>query len=187
MSEVERASLRPLAMADLDALMAIEVRCYAWPWSRGNFIDSLAAGHWAQGCWVPVEDGSETLAAYVWAMEGVDELHLLNLTVAPEWQRRGLALRLLEALMKEARRLRCERVFLEVRASNAGALRLYERAGFEAVGIRRGYYPDRPGRREDAIVMRRELLPTLPVSEPDSAAALPLSTVASAETDHAGS
>ncbi len=140
--------LHAMAAADLDAVVAVEVRAYAYPWSRGNFIDSLAAGYTAR-----LARGDEgDLVGYFVAMPGVDELHLLNLTVAPECQGQGHGRALLEAVVAEARALRMARLLLEVRESNLRAHRLYAARGFAEVGRRRGYYPARDG-REDALVM----------------------------------
>lgn len=139
---------RAMTVADLGAVMAIEVQTYSHPWSHGNFVDSLAAGHLAE---VLVSDG---LVGYFVAMEGVEEMHLLNITVAPAAQGRGHGSALLDAVMAHARARGLPKVWLEVRASNVRARALYARLGFDEVGLRRGYYPAVRG-REDAVVMRR--------------------------------
>ncbi|MBL8323412.1 MAG: ribosomal protein S18-alanine N-acetyltransferase [Rubrivivax sp.] len=163
---------RAMAVADLDAVMALEVGAYSHPWSRGNFVDSLAAGHLAQTWWC-----SGALVSYFVAMPGVDELHLLNLTVAPAWQGRGQGAALLSEVLRQARSRQLPAVWLEVRASNERARSLYARRGFEQVGLRRGYYPAHGG-REDAVVMRLALAdegaagaPTVPVAGRARAAA----------------
>lgn len=145
-----RPSLQPMRLSHLAQVMHIESCCYSFPWTHGNFVDSLAAGYLAQ---VLVEPGGAVIA-YLVAMCGVDEMHLLNITVAPECQGRGHATALLDALMAECRRLALAQVWLEVRRSNAHALGIYRRRGFVEVGLRRGYYPAPAGRREDAVVMR---------------------------------
>lgn len=142
--------LRALTHADLDAVMDIEPLAYPFPWSRGNVADSLGGVHRARG----LVDPDGRLVAYAFAMPGVEEWHLLNLTVLPSLQGRGLGRDLLDDLVDQARRDGSARIWLEVRASNERARRLYERYGFQAVGLRRGYYPAGPGRREDAVVMR---------------------------------
>jgi ribosomal-protein-alanine N-acetyltransferase len=141
--------LQPMTTTQLDAVMAIEVAAYAFPWSRGNFIDSLAAGHSA---WL-LTDRGDTLLGYYVAMRGVDEMHLLNITVAPGAQRRGHARFLIEALVDVAREHRASHLWLEVRDSNAAARAMYRQLGFEQMGVRKGYYPDAFARREDAVVM----------------------------------
>lgn len=151
----ESTSLRPMTRADLDRVLAVETQAYVVPWTRGNFIDSLAAGHWAERRLAA--DG--TLLAYYVAMPAVDELHLLNLTVAPTQQGRGHAQGLLEHLLRRCRAAGLRSLWLEVRAGNARARRLYARHGLSEVGLRRGYYPAPQGQREDAIVMSRRVDP----------------------------
>ena len=147
--------LRPMQTGQLDAVMAIEVQAYPFPWSRGNFIDSIASGYWSQCLIAP--DGE--LLGYEVVMAGLDELHLLNLTVSGAHQGRGHALLMLRALEEHALRVDAHWLWLEVRPSNTRARALYEHFGFEQVGLRRGYYPDSGGRREDALVLRRAVEP----------------------------
>lgn len=138
--------------ADLDAIMAIELRAYPYPWTAGIFRDCIRAGH---HCWVLDRDGS--LCGYGVLSIAAEEAHLLNVCVAPEFQSRGLGRRLLARMVDLARWHRAQRVFLEVRPSNAAAVALYESAGFNEIGRRPGYYPASNG-REDALVMAMELL-----------------------------
>ena len=137
--------------ADLDAVAEAEQRCHAFPWTRGNFADSLAAGY---GAWLMRED--ERMTGYAILMQAPDEAHLLNITVVPELQRRGRGSALLDYLFEQARVASAARMLLEVRPGNAAALALYLRHGFVEIGRRRDYYPATGG-REDAIVMAREL------------------------------
>lgn len=145
----------PMMVADLDAVLAIENAVYEFPWTRGNFIDSLAAGYSAR----VVRNERRELIAYWVAMAGVQEMHLLNLTVAAAWQHRGLGRAMLDSLAASSREAGAEFLWLEVRQSNLRARAVYERYGFEAVGWRRGYYPAAAGTREDAGVMRLALKP----------------------------
>jgi len=138
-----------MTMPDLDAVVAVEARAYGWPWSRGNFIDALAAGYVAE----VLEDRDAGLMGYFIAMTGVDELHLLNVTVAPEWQGCGHGSALLDAVARHGRDRGLATLWLEVRHGNHRARALYARRGFAEVGVRRGYYPA-AGQREDAVVMR---------------------------------
>jgi len=138
--------LRPMAEADLPAVMAIENAIYAFPWTPGNFRDSLAAGY---GCWMYVRDGEPI--GYAVLMHASDEAHLLNLSIAARWQRQGYGSLLLQQLCEVARGHGARLLFLEVRPSNAAALRLYERHGFQRIGLRRDYYPA-PAAREDALI-----------------------------------
>ncbi len=142
-----------MTLADLDAVLAIEVRAYSHPWSRGNFVDSLAAGYEAE----LLEDGQGRVIAYLLALCGHEETHLLNLTVEPALQRRGIGRLLLDRLAARARARGDRMIWLEVRQSNAAARRLYRDAGMVEVGLRRGYYPAEGNAREDAIVMRLAL------------------------------
>jgi ribosomal-protein-alanine N-acetyltransferase len=138
---------RPMLARDVDAVAAIEATAYSFPWTRGNFIDSLAAGYAAE-----LLEADERLAGYFVAMAGVDELHLLNITVAPALQGQGHGSLLLCRVQALARQLALPRLLLEVRGSNTRARGLYLRRGFVDVGLRRGYYPAAQG-REDALVM----------------------------------
>lgn len=144
---------RAMAASDLPAVLALELTAYHFPWSQGNFIDSLSAGYLA---WVR-HDSQQQLVAYCVAQPGYQETHLLNLTVAPQQQRRGHGRALLLALADWARERGDAALWLEVRQSNAAGRALYAGAGFDQVGLRRGYYPDVQQKREDAVVMRLAL------------------------------
>jgi len=145
--------LHAMTTSHLDAVLAIEVAAYAFPWSRGNFIDSLAAGYPAQ---VLLDAHGEMLGYFV-AMGGVDEMHLLNITVAPAVQGRGHARQMIAALVALCREHQAHELWLEVRESNARARAIYALLGFEQKGVRKGYYPAPFGRRENAIVMSLKL------------------------------
>ena len=145
------AGFEPMSEARLNEVLAIERAAYEHPWTAGNFLDSLRSGYQAQ----LLVGGGEVLGYFV-AMKGVDEVHLLNLTVAPAWQRQGWARLMLQLLATWARGQSAQWLWLEVRVSNERAQRLYERAGFRRVGERKGYYPADHG-REDAIVMSLKL------------------------------
>ncbi len=132
----------------LDTVMAVEQRAYSHPWTRGNFQDALAHGYQMQ-----LLLGGEQLLGYFVAMPGVDEAHLLNITVAPEFQSQGWARMLLDALVLWARSRCAEWLWLEVRVSNLRARTIYEAYGFRKVGERKRYYPAEGDVREDAIVM----------------------------------
>lgn len=151
--DLAAAALRPMTPAALDGVMALEHEVYPFPWTRGNFVDSLAAGHTA---WTLNRPGGELLG-YCVAMAGADEMHLLNITVAPAFQRAGHARRMLTALARHCVANRAMRLWLEVRVGNAGARAAYLRLGFVAMGVRKGYYPAPGGSREDAVVMSLDL------------------------------
>lgn len=147
----DAVTFRPMTEADLDAVLKIEYAAFSHPWTRGIFADGIKS----YDCWLMFEGSQQVGHGVVNVI--IDEAHLLNITVKPESQGRGLGLRLLEHLMDRARELKARECFLEVRASNESAYRLYERYGFNEVGRRRGYYPA-VGGREDALVMACTLL-----------------------------
>ncbi len=149
------AQFESMTVASLDTVVQIEKDAYGHPWSRGNFTDSLDAGYQAQ----LLTGGSgqaTTLLGYFVAMKGVDEVHLLNITVTPVHQRQGWARVMLDALALWSRGQGAQWLWLEVRISNVRARAIYERYGFREVGLRRNYYPaggSGPSAREDAVVM----------------------------------
>ena len=142
------ARFESLTLARLDAVLAVEQRAYTHPWTRGNFTDALASGYQAQ-----VLMAGDHLLGYFVAMQGVDEVHLLNITVTPEYQRQGWARVLLDGLALWSRGRGAQWLWLEVRASNLRARHIYETHGFRRVGERKRYYPAAAGQREDAVVM----------------------------------
>jgi len=142
---------RRMTAADIDAVIAIEGAIYPYPWTRGNFSDALAAGY---HCWMVVCGGESV--GYVVVLVAAGEAHLLNLSVAGPWQRRGLGRELLNYVLKLARDTGAGKILLEVRPSNRAAIALYSSAGFAEIALRRGYYPAGSG-REDAIVLQLDL------------------------------
>lgn len=150
----QQAALRlePMRLEDLASVMVIENQAYRFPWTSGHFRDSLESGY-VLSCLI---DQDLMVGHCVW-MVVEDEAHLLNLTVAPSRQRRGLGQWMLKALFAEWVSRGLRRCLLEVRPSNAPALGLYRRNGFEQIGLRRGYYPNGPNDREDAWVLARSL------------------------------
>ncbi len=142
---------RRMDARDLDAVMEIENAIYPHPWTRGNFSDSLDAGY---QCWI-VECGGDIIG-YSVVLIAAGEAHLLNLSIAAGWQRRGLGRALLQFIVGLARDHAAEKIYLEVRPSNAAARSLYGRYGFAEIAVRRGYYPADAG-REDAVVMELAL------------------------------
>lgn len=163
--------LEPLDATRLDAVLHIEQRAYSHPWTRGNFLDGLRTGYHMRVL-VGGEAAAETVLGYYVAMQGVAEAHLLNITVAPPYQGQGWARLMLDALVLWARGVPAqpplETLWLEVRASNQRAIQVYEAQGYRRMGLRKDYYPDGHGRREDALVM-----------------SLSLAAVTSAPRDHA--
>jgi ribosomal-protein-alanine N-acetyltransferase len=146
-----RIELLPMGHGDVDEMLAIENCVCPFPWSRGNFVDSIASGYSAWGCRVAGE-----LVGFFVLMVAMDEAHLLNISVAAQRQTMGFGARLLCQAMRAARRAGAASLLLEVRPSNAKALAMYRRFGFQQIGVRRDYYPAECG-REDALVMRHAL------------------------------
>jgi ribosomal-protein-alanine N-acetyltransferase len=146
------ARFEPTGVHHLDLLMRVEQRAYAHPWTRANFTDSLAAGYPSQ-----VLMGGDDVLGYFFAMKGVDEVHLLNITVAPEFQRQGWSRVMLDALAVWSRAQGAQWLWLEVRVGNTRALAVYEKYGFRRMGQRKNYYPAAHGQREDALVMSLRL------------------------------
>ena len=140
-------ALRPMSAADLDQVLRIENNVHAYPWTRGNFIDSLNTG---SHCWILEWQG--VLVGYAVLTLGAGEAHLLNLSVSLAWQRRGLGRELLMYVFDFIKQNKVSSMFLEVRVSNAAARALYAQSGLREIGTRRGYYPAQAG-REDAIVL----------------------------------
>jgi len=151
-SRPHEARLDVLDATRLEAVLAIEKCCYTHPWTRGNFEDALRSGYHARALM-----GQDEVLGYYVAMRGVDEVHLLNITVSPAWQGQGWARMMLEALALWSRSVGAQWVWLEVRVSNARAIAIYEAHGYRRVGMRKGYYPAGQGRREDAVVMSLRL------------------------------
>ncbi|NEZ04557.1 ribosomal protein S18-alanine N-acetyltransferase [Wenzhouxiangella sp. XN201] len=139
--------IRAMTRGDLDAVNEIEQRSYPYPWTRGIFQDCLRVKY---GCHVLEVDTA--IAGYGIVSQPIDEAHLLNLCVHPDYRRGGLAALLLDFLMREASLGGADRMFLEVRPSNKAAVALYRGSGFRIIGRRPGYYPAKEG-REDAVVM----------------------------------
>ena len=146
---------RPLLEKDLTNVAAIEASVYVFPWTLGNFRDSLLSGYQCIGCWAGRE-----LIAYAVVMKALEEAHLLNIAVADGWQRRGVGSRFLQHIVEGLRAQRLEMLYLEVRPSNASARSIYGRFGFRQLGMRRDYYPAVTG-REDALFLVLNLAPKL--------------------------
>ncbi|WP_128113523.1 ribosomal protein S18-alanine N-acetyltransferase [Polynucleobacter necessarius] len=163
---VAELSFLPMQAPDIDSVLEIEGVSHLHPWTKGNFSDSLAAGHWAY-CIRPQVDqmvkGSYLDPAILWAycvlFPAVDELHLLNITVSPKLRKLGLGKRIMSAIEGVSAQQNIPRIILEVRPSNLAALGLYQSLGYEQIGLRKSYYPHNPetGSREDAIVMAKSI------------------------------
>jgi [ribosomal protein S18]-alanine N-acetyltransferase len=142
-SEQYAALITPMHLDQLDLVLRNERRAYSHPWTSGIFKDCLQSGH---ECWVlQVANG---LIGHV--------ILSMNICVNPECQGRGYGALLLRHIIERASEQRCRCIFLEVRASNRSAYKLYERFGFTEIGVRKDYYPANAG-AEDALVLVKEL------------------------------
>ncbi|HEX5126306.1 MAG TPA: ribosomal protein S18-alanine N-acetyltransferase [Rhodocyclaceae bacterium] len=151
LAATHNVTFTPMRLEDLDWLAASESEIYPFPWHRGNFADSLTAGH---SGWLVHYDGVRS--GYAIVMTVLDEAHILNVNILPSVQRRGLGTLMLDKLRTVAREAGATQMFLEVRRSNEVAQALYYRWGFRPVGVRKNYYPAADG-REDAVVMACKL------------------------------
>jgi ribosomal-protein-alanine N-acetyltransferase len=148
-------TLRPMVVADIDEVFALEQSVFPHPWSRTNFVDSLASGYDAWVLCEPAQGpGEGALAGYFLVMYAVDEAHLLDVAVSGARHGTGLGRFLLDRIAGRAREKGMASILLEVRPSNERALHVYARYGYTEIGRRKGYYPAHEGKREDAIVMR---------------------------------
>ena len=143
--------LRALALRDLPAIERIERRSYPTPWSRSMFASELSKP--SSVCLGAFDPDSDALLGYLIISRYVDAWHVMNVAVSPEHRGRGIATALLERLFELTANDAQRGYTLEVRVSNETAIRLYERLGFQARGLRRGYYTDN---REDALIMWKD-------------------------------
>jgi ribosomal-protein-alanine N-acetyltransferase len=144
--------MREMVREDIDAVTAIEQQIHSHPWTRGMFMDALAHGNMCR-----LYAAGNEIVGYAILLPTLDEVELLDISIASSFQRQGLGEKLLAELLVLARENDWTRMLLEVRRSNLSAQGLYRKAGFEAIGIRRDYYALTNG-REDAIVMEKKLL-----------------------------
>jgi [ribosomal protein S18]-alanine N-acetyltransferase len=143
--------LRPMRETDLERVIDIELKAYDFPWTLGIFRDCLRYGYICM-----VFENDEALLGYGILSLGAGECHLLNICIAPAFQGRGHGTQLIDGLLDLARTQAAKMAFLEVRASNLAAYRVYTKMGFNELGVRKNYYPAYNG-REDAILLAREL------------------------------
>ena len=133
--------------SDLAEVAALEKSLYAYPWSIGNFRDSVNAGY---DCWTVTH--GEVVVGYAILMVALDEAHLLNIAIGSEWQGQGIGRDFLHHMVGVAKAAACQIVYLEVRPSNLAARHLYRKMGFQQIAIRPDYYPAASG-REDALFL----------------------------------
>lgn len=150
MSAPDSITIRPMTESDLDAVLAIEEASFPTPWRREHFLHELGAAHAFP--FVAVTDGE--IAGYVCLLSLFEEAQILDIAVEPRQRGRGIARLLMGHAFAVARQQGAEVMALEVRASNAAAIGLYERLGFFRTGTRKGYYEG----KEDAVLMERSLI-----------------------------
>ena len=144
--------LRDMQEADVPAILAIERVAYEFPWTEGVLRDCFKFGYICK-----VYESSAGIIGYGIISIGAGECHFLNICIAPPYQQHGHGARMVAHLLHVARQARARTALLEVRISNKAAFRLYDKMGFNEIGVRKGYYPAARGGREDALVLAREL------------------------------
>lgn len=145
------SEVRRMQLTDLPDVLRNERRGYTHPWTEGIFRDCLRNG---QECWLLMCSDQNVGHGILSVAAG--ESHLLNVCVHPDFQGHGFGRILVEHLLERARKGEASTIFLEVRPSNVAACELYDKLGFNEVGIRENYYPSNVG-REDALVLAKEL------------------------------
>jgi [ribosomal protein S18]-alanine N-acetyltransferase len=145
--------IRPMSENDVSEVIAVERASYQFPWSEGIFRDCLRVGYVCR-----VVTVNDAIIGYGVMSVGAGEAHILNLCIGESHRCRGVGRRLLSYLVERGAAAGMSEAFLEVRPSNTSAIRLYQSAGFEQVGMRRGYY-QAVGGREDAAVLKLALRP----------------------------
>lgn len=148
----QHLSLRPLEVSDIETIMEIELRAYPHPWTEGIFFDCMRVGY---SCWA--YQSQNTIIGYLILSLVLDEMHILNICIDPNYQKQGLGKLLLKKAEGIGQEKGAKEVFLEVRPSNKAALLLYQDFGYNQIGLRKNYYPAANG-REDAIVMAKTML-----------------------------
>jgi len=151
--DLTRMRFATMQVEDLPEILVIENNVYPYPWTRGNFLDSMYSRYQN---WI-VREASGALAGYFLLMMAVDEAHLLNISVRRDLQGHGVGRMQLDKIVSLAKEHGMRSALLEVRPSNQHAFDVYRRYGFVEIGRRKGYYPSAGGSREDAIVMRFHL------------------------------
>jgi ribosomal-protein-alanine N-acetyltransferase len=141
--------------ADIASLVALEGRCFDWPWGRLSFEGEMTnAGADSRLVWTAAASGEKRVIAYIFFRFIADEVHIFRLAVDPSWRRQGIGSRLVAECLSAARLQGLAAAVLEMRASNREAMALYRSFGFEAAAVRPGYYSDS---REDALILKLKL------------------------------
>lgn len=142
--------IRKMEAKDVSAIAALEQVCFSDPWSESSIASELVN---PLSYWLVAEEGG-CIAGYVGSQSVLDAADMMNIAVSPDFRRRGVGQALVEALIDYLQQKRVIALLLEVRVSNAAAIALYQKLGFEQVGCRPRYYRNP---REDALILRKEL------------------------------
>lgn len=148
--DVSTIRIEPMSLKDLDRVLEIESRSYQAPWSRRAFVSEVTDNSYA---YYYVAKRGDTIVGYVGMWIILEEAHITNIAVDPDWRRLGIGRYMLETMFDRAREHGATKMTLEVRVSNITAQNLYRKLGFEERGIRKGYYTDT---HEDALIMWKE-------------------------------
>ena len=151
--DLTAVQLRVMRKTDIDRVREIEKLAYQFPWSRQIINDCMKAGY---SCWVA--ENLDKIEGYGVLMIAAGESHILNVCVNPNNHKQGLGRHIVKHLLGVSRDQQAETVYLEVRPSNQAAYMLYSKLGFNEVGQRKGYYPAKGGKREDALIMALSLV-----------------------------
>jgi ribosomal-protein-alanine N-acetyltransferase len=145
---------RRMTLGDVERVMKVEQEVYEFPWTERIFSDCIRVGYY---CWLALQRQNIVGHAVISVTSG--ESHMLNLSIANEYQRRGFGKQFIEFLVKEAEAKQAQTMLLEVRPSNTAAINCYNAAGFNEIGSRKDYYPAPEG-REDALLFARHIVAT---------------------------
>ena len=144
-------SFRRMDVGDIEEVMAVENQVYQYPWTEGIFNDCIRVGY---ECWLAeVNNG---IVAHAVSSIAAGESHILNISVKPDYQGQGIGKAFIEFLVQLAKDKQATVIMLEVRPSNAAAIRCYDATGFNEIGCRKDYYPA-PDGREDALLYARQI------------------------------
>ncbi len=139
--------IKDMEVHEVDQVMEVELQCFKTPWSKDSFIHEIENNKFAK--YIVAIDQTEIIG-YVGIWYVLDEGSITNVAVRKDYRRKGIANQLVTHILEDAKGKNIQKIFLEVRESNDSAKTLYERHGFEAIGIRKAYYKDN---NEDAILM----------------------------------
>jgi ribosomal-protein-alanine N-acetyltransferase len=145
---------RRMTLGDIDRVMQVEQEVYEFPWTDKIFSDCISVGY---SCWLALQQRNIVGHAVISVATG--ESHMLNLSIARQYQRRGFGRQFIEFLIQQAQAKQARTMLLEVRPSNTAAIHCYNSAGFNEIGLRKDYYPDPEG-REDALLFARHIVAT---------------------------